>query len=110
MRGKKLRGNGLWESSRMIIPEHKEAIRSYRIQREARQKPELDEQRIEELSFALHEALESKTPIRITTFAPFGDETTRGYVEAIDPITQRVKVRSGDEVVFIPFRDIVGVG
>jgi hypothetical protein len=30
MRGKKLRGNGLWESMRMMLPEHKHALRMHR--------------------------------------------------------------------------------
>lgn len=41
---KKLEGNGLWESSRMILSEHKERIYQYRVELSKKQRPTLDEQ------------------------------------------------------------------
>lgn len=110
VRGKKLRGNGLWEASRMMLPEHKSAIRSHRAQLNERQRPELDEQRLEELSAALAEALESGRAAAVTTFGAYGNETTIGVVERIDPLLRLVKLTSAEETVWVPFADIVHVG
>ncbi|MFK4302332.1 hypothetical protein ABH892_002436 [Paenibacillus sp. RC254] len=44
--GKKLEGNGIWESSRIIIPEHKEAYLKLMKDRQRRGKPELDDQEV----------------------------------------------------------------
>jgi len=109
VRGKKLRGNGIWEASRMMLPEHKSAIRDHRTRLNARTRPELDEQRIEELSMALGEALESGAPTDVTTFGAYGDVTTTGIVEAIDAIRQYIKLRSEEETAWVPFADIVHV-
>ncbi|MCI3921546.1 YolD-like family protein [Paenibacillus sp. TRM 82003] len=110
VRGKKLRGNGFWEASRMMLPEHKTAIRTHRTRLNERTKPELDEQRIEELSLALGEALESGEATCVTTFGAYGDETSIGTVERIDPLEGYVKLRGEEETSWIPFADIVHVG
>jgi hypothetical protein len=108
-RGKKLRGNGIWEASRMMLPEHKEAIRNHRTGLKARPKPELDEQRIEELSSALAEALESGAETAVTVYGIYEDETSVGVVEKIDPVGRYVKLAAEGETVWIPFGDIIHV-
>lgn len=106
-RGKKLRGNGLWESSRMMLPQHKEAIRRHRVKLAERSKPELDEQRLEELSLTLGAASESGEAISVTTFGPYEDEVQIGIVEKIDPVQRYIKLRTEEGQVWIPFADIV---
>ncbi|WP_199617862.1 YolD-like family protein [Paenibacillus alkalitolerans] len=108
-RGKKLRGNGIWEASRMMLPQHKDAIRSHRTGLKARPKPELDEQRMEELSLALAEALECGADTAVTVYGVYEDETSVGVVEKIDPIGRYVKLVGEQETVWIPFGDIVHV-
>lgn len=109
VRGKKLRGNGMWEASRMMLPEHRSAIRNHRARLHERVKPELDEQRIEELSAALAEALETGGETCVTTFGAYGDETAVGVVAKIDPIEKYIKLTTLQETVWIPFADIVHV-
>ena len=109
IRGKKLRGNGFWEASRMMLPEHKTAIRSHRTRLNEQTRTELDEQRIEELSAALAEALETGAATAVTTFGAYGDETTVGVVAKIDPIGRYVKLTTAEETAWIPFADIVHV-
>lgn len=107
MRGKKLRDNGLWQASRMMLPEHKSAVRGHRVQLRERERPILDEQRVEELAVALSEALRSGAVVAVTAWGPLEDETTIGVVEQMDG--KRIKVRSKDEVVWIPIEDIIDV-
>lgn len=109
LRGKKLRGNGLWEASRMMLPEHKAAIRTHRVKLTERAKPELDAQRVEELASALGEALATGEETNVTTFGAFGDETAVGVVEKLDPIGRYVKLRGAEGTTWIPFGDIVHV-
>ncbi len=45
---KKLQGNGLWESSRMMLPEHKETIIQHRYEFGRRSRPTIDEQELNE--------------------------------------------------------------
>jgi len=109
LRGKKLRGNGIWEASRMMLPEHKSAIRTHRSRLKERARPELDEQRIEELSAALAAALASGEKTAVTAFGPLGDETSVGVVAHVDPLARRIKLVSAEETVWIPLEDIVKV-
>jgi hypothetical protein len=109
VRGKKLRGNGIWEASRMMLPEHKSAIRTHRTRLNERTKPELDEQRVEELSTALGEALNSGAVTSVTTFGAYGDETAVGVIAKIDSIERYVKLKGAEETLWIPFADIVHV-
>lgn len=44
MARKELEGKGLWEGSRMIMPEHKARILDDSLREEIRNKPELDPQ------------------------------------------------------------------
>jgi hypothetical protein len=108
-RGKKLRGNGIWEASRMMLPQHKEAIRSHRVALGARPRPELDEQRLEELALKLAEAEQSKALTAITVFGVYQDETSVGTVEKLDSIGRYVKLVCNEETVWIPFGDIIHV-
>lgn len=94
----------------MMLPEHKSAIRTHRTRLNERVRPELDEQRVEELSTALGEALDSGAETSITTFGAYGDETAVGIVEKIDPLGGYVKLRGQEETAWIPFADIVQVG
>jgi len=110
MRGKKLRDNGFWESSRIIIPQHKEAIRTHRHGLNAREKPELDEQRVEELSAALAEAITSGYLTAVATFGTFGDEVLVGVVTKLDPIDRVIWLQAAEEKMRIRLDDIVNVG
>ena len=91
----------------MMLPEHKSAIRTHRTRLGERARPELDEQRLEELEAALAEALESGAPTAVTTFGAYGDETVVGVVGKIDPIERYVKLTTAEETAWIPFADIV---
>jgi len=110
MRGKKLRGNGLWGSSRIILPQFREAQVNHRRGLRAREKSELDEQRIEELSAAFAEALESEAETAVMVFGEYGDKTTVGVVVAVDPIDKVVKNKTRADTVWITLGDIDNVG
>ncbi|WP_397386306.1 YolD-like family protein [Paenibacillus sp. VCA1] len=53
---KKLEGNGLFESSRMILPEHREAYNRYMTHKDLRPKPVIDEQEWQQIGQALQDS------------------------------------------------------
>lgn len=57
MRSLKLTGNGLWESSRMIIPQYKEALLAREWERQNQERAQLDDQLLEELSYELQQSM-----------------------------------------------------
>jgi hypothetical protein len=109
MRGKKLRGNGLWESSRIVLPQLREANREHRQSLQAKEKPVLDDQRAEELSAALAEAIVGGEATAVTTFGEYGNKTTVGVVVKIDPVGRSIQLRTRAETARIALADIVNV-
>jgi hypothetical protein len=109
MRGKKLRGNGLWESSRIILPQFREAQMNHRNSLKAREKPELDEQRVEELSAAIAEAIMSGEETSVTTFSEYGNKTTVGVVLKVDPLEHVIRLRMRSDTVQINLEEIINI-
>jgi len=89
---KKLESNGLWESSRMMLPEHKEQIHAWRRRRERRSRPELDEQEWERIDAALNWSLRTRKPVRIRLYDPYEERVIIGAVERVDRLLRRVRV------------------
>ena len=102
---KKLSENGLWESSRVILPEHKEQIHAWRRRRERRSRPELDEQEQERIDTALSWSLRAGEPVRIRLYDPYEERVIVGVVERVDRLLRRVRI--ADE--WVNMGDITGV-
>lgn len=109
MRGKKLRDNGIWESSRIILPEHRAAIRDHRQSVRKRARPELDEQRWEELQIAISDAVESRQPVTVTTWGVYEDEQHVGVIDHVDVLTRRLRIVGERETVWVPLGDVLEV-
>lgn len=100
--------NLLWESSRMILPEHKERIRNRRDEARRggkRERPALDEQEWERIQAAVARSKELRQAIRLELFGPYGNETVEGVVEEVRPDRRQIRM-SGQ---WVKMEDIVGV-
>ncbi|MGG4214327.1 YolD-like family protein [Paenibacillus sp. FSL L8-0638] len=105
---KKLEGNDLWESSRIIIPEHKEAYLRLMKDRQRRGKPELDDQEVQLIEQALIESYNTRQPITLVVFSPFGDEELTGVITSINTARREVKLfRGEDDFSWIKLEDII---
>jgi hypothetical protein len=105
---KKLEGNGLWESSRIIIPEHKEAYLKLMKDRQRRGKPELDDQEVQLIEHALIESYNSRQPVTVVVFSPFDDAELTGVVTSINTARREVKLfRDEDDFSWIKLEDII---
>ncbi|WP_311077938.1 YolD-like family protein [Paenibacillus polymyxa] len=108
---KKLEGNGLWESSRIIIPEHKEAYLRLMKDRQRRGKPELDDQEVQLIEQALIESYNTRTTVTLLVFSPFDDTAMTGVVTSINTARREVKLfRSEDDFSWIKLEDIISAG
>lgn len=88
----KLEGNGLWESSRMILPEHKEAYLQFNQELKRKERQELDEQERERISTAIQGSLRHRKSVTLRLFDPLEDLQVIGVVERIDSHLMRLKV------------------
>ncbi|MFS0837286.1 YolD-like family protein [Paenibacillus sp. 1P03SA] len=107
--GKKLEGNGLYESSRMILPEHKEAIQRQLRDLNRRTKPILDEQAWEMMLLEIVDARSAGKEITLVIFEPFEDKELRGKVTKFDMQLRRVRLDYDDDWDWIKWDDIVSV-
>lgn len=108
MERKKLEGNGLWESSRMMLPEH--TIRIIQDEREQlrREKPEIDPQEWELIDLALYHSMADHAPITLTIFDTFVDRQAKGIVMQVDRQLKRIKLRwSEDDWDWIDMSEII---
>ncbi|NMO94609.1 YolD-like family protein [Paenibacillus lemnae] len=89
---KKLTGNGLWESSRMMLFEHKDAIISKQEHKQIQKRPVLDEQQTERIAEKLSQAYRSKQQVQVLVFGDYGSSRMRGMISRIDPQLQRIRL------------------
>ncbi|MGG6310100.1 YolD-like family protein [Paenibacillus macerans] len=106
MKGK-LYGNGLWESSRMMLPEHKEAIlRSNRgVQRKAR--AAFDEQELERISRILDVSLQTGKAIRLRLHGEWQEREVKGTVTRADSAGRRARLQTEAGPEWVTLTDIV---
>lgn len=106
MKGK-LYGNGLWESSRMMLPEHKEAILQKNRNMERRKRAILDEQEIERISRVLATSLQAGTTIRLRIFGEWEEREIHGTVTGTASGGGQVRLQTACGCEWISLQDIV---
>ncbi|RXZ77269.1 YolD-like family protein [Paenibacillaceae bacterium] len=89
---KKLEGNGMWETSRMMIPEHVRAANLYRKEQRKRQRIQLDDQELELFGLAIAESKEQRKEIAIKIFDEWEQLRVVGVVDRIDYYKRRFMV------------------
>src|SRR5689334_21254958 len=100
----KLEGNGLWESSRMIMPEHRVKMVEDRRKLNVRKRPTLAEDEIEAIERLISESFAEKTAITLILFDEYEDCRAVGVVQRIDSGRQRVMI-DGD---WFALADVIG--
>jgi hypothetical protein len=102
---KKLEDNGLWESSRMMLPEHRARItyEHYRADNYQGLSPEFDEDELQRIIGKVISSYEE--PVQVRLFDPYETLIVVGIVEKMDIFRGWFQV-SGDRFMFA---DIIGV-
>lgn len=92
---KKLEGNGLWESSRMMLPEHKETIIRRQLEEGRKDRPTLDPQEMELIEQVLAESLHSHCKIKVRLYNEYEDIELCGTVVVIQAYRREIKLATG---------------
>jgi hypothetical protein len=93
-----------WESSRMMLPEHVEALREHKRKSNIQPKPILDDQELQEISNAVYSSFIQKTLISLVLYGQYENRTINGIVRRVDPIRQQIRI-DGE---WIQQTDIIG--
>ncbi|MBR2569266.1 MAG: YolD-like family protein [Paenibacillus sp.] len=104
---KKLEGNGLFESSRMMLPEHKEAFLHHQERIIKQERPKLDTQELEYLSMMIAHSMQEQAPIVLTLFDEIENKQVTGTIIQIDPARRAVRLQQSEEKRWIPAADII---
>ncbi|NOU86476.1 YolD-like family protein [Paenibacillus sp. LMG 31460] len=77
---KKLERNGLWESSRMMLPQHKESAIRNQKEMQRIQRLVLDEQEVQFISATLSQSQMYKKTVELTLYGVYQPRTITGIV------------------------------
>lgn len=88
--------NVRWVSSRMMLPEHVEAIRVHEQEIRKKKRPELSEEQLYEVDWKLRMSRDYTTGIEILIFGEHEDHKIKGIVDKIDLQLMRVKIELED--------------
>ncbi|EJW14693.1 YolD-like family protein [Paenibacillus alvei] len=105
----KLNGNGIFEGSRFILPEHREAYLEQQHERARRQRPMIDEQEWEQIGTRLQQAMQDRETVTLEMYDPFEVCQLTGEVIDIDILNRRVRLLLDGEKQWVKIEDILEV-
>jgi len=103
------RGNKLWESHRMFLPEHKEALHERKREVKKIAKPILDEDALEQLQIKLMETLHQKIERKFSYYEDGKILTVCGFVTKIHSIERWVKISNRKDSIKIDLENMVDI-
>lgn len=106
---KKLSGNGFWESSRMMLPEHKEKIISYQTIKKIKSKPELSDEEVETINMSIVNSYNRHVEVSVTIFGEINDRVISGYITRIDRYGKKFRVEIDMGFEWIDFNEVLSV-
>lgn len=102
--------NIMWESSRIMLPEHVEALHELAREEKKQPKPFIDEQEWEEFSQLINEAIHYNKKIIVTKWDDGHFYDVAGYVNNVDFQLKRIRINIDEiDVDFVRFDEIVNV-
>ncbi|WP_112181702.1 MULTISPECIES: YolD-like family protein [Paraliobacillus] len=99
--------NLMWESSRMMLPEHKQVLQAHQKELKKQVKPILDEQQIMLFSELVAEATYFDKTIKIKVFDPYQPLYIIGKVKKIDGMQQQIKLETTDGIHWVSLHNIL---
>ena len=107
--GKKLEGNGLFESSRFIMPQHREALNEQERLKLLQSRPELDPQELDMIAQAIGESYSEGTLLGLELFDEYYNNVINGVVIGVNQQRGLVQLDIDGEIEDIKLKDIIGI-
>ncbi|MBS4209680.1 YolD-like family protein [Bacillus sp. FJAT-50079] len=101
--------NLLWESSRMMLPEHREQLLKERRKWEEFHLPILDEQQLAEINIMIAQAFEQKQVITITYAKKYQPASFCGLIQKINTNEASLKISNDKDTLTLFFEQILHV-
>ncbi|MBB6603417.1 YolD-like family protein [Bacillus pumilus] len=101
--------NLMWESSRMMLPEHREQLLAQKRQKKKYTPPPLSTDQLEEMNFLITQSITEDQAICVTYAEAGRKEQFWGWVKAIHYETQRIKIVNDEDVLNLSLQQIVAI-
>lgn len=91
--------NLLWESSRMMLPEHVEALNKFAVESKKKVRPTFDQQHLEQVERMVQQYINSGVNLAIVIFGEYENKEYDAIITKYDPQLRRMKLEwvEGDE-------------
>lgn len=99
--------NVIWESSRMMLPEHKEWIRKNQKKKQYTERPELDEQELSLIADQLQLAWETKSRVQLTCHHPLQTLHLAGQIRKIDHVARCLQLNTESGREWVQLEEII---
>ncbi|QOY34248.1 YolD-like family protein [Anaerobacillus isosaccharinicus] len=87
-----IRDRGTMKWTAIMLPEHVAMLREYYADQKKKEKPELDEQEIEEIERMIFDGMEGDLKLVLIYWSDGNFKTLIGKVDCIDQISKKIKV------------------
>ncbi|HHU18745.1 MAG TPA: YolD-like family protein [Bacilli bacterium] len=101
--------NLLWESSRMMLPEHKALLREHEASRDKKQRPSYDEQFLTDLVYQIETAFIENRMIKLTYYEDEAYHERTGKIIAINRERQQFQLSSKTETDRFSLIDLISI-
>ncbi|HBU91038.1 YolD-like family protein [Bacillus pumilus] len=101
--------NLMWESSRMMLPEHREQLLAQKRQKKEYTPLPLSTDQLEEMNFLITQSITEDQAICVTYAEVGRKEQFWGWVKAIHYETQRIKIVNDEDVLNLSLQQIVAI-
>lgn len=102
------RGNIKWTA--MMLTEHKDALEKWALETRELSKPQLDEQKLEEMNILLCQSLVEKAPLFITYFYNKKFISLKGIIHDYSPLNKAVSLKNKEgDILTLRLADIIDV-
>lgn len=98
-----------WESSRMMLPEHKEQLLEEKRKQQEFIPPLLDHDQLEEINRKILKSIEQMRAVTITYAEKYEPAQFWGWIQKIDPIEGSLKIVNDDDTLSLSFTKILQV-
>jgi RNA-binding protein YhbY len=106
---KKLQGNGMWEASRMMLPQHKERINEHRTALQKKMKPVLHSDEIEIINQNISSSFANRELIKVKIYGDYEDRTILGVVKSVSEISSKFRLEIEEGYEWIDFDEVLSV-
>lgn len=105
--------NVMWESSRMMLPEHVESILKQKQEVKKKPKPEFDEQHLEQVERMVSDYIRTDVKLFIVIYGEYEDKEYYAQITKIDPSLRRMKLewleREEEQYEWVWIDDIIDI-